>query len=70
MIRKKEIYSYIIAFMAVIFMSIVIYLLTREGDTADSQVFDRKSFIETEIQFDQNYVINSHDIGLEIDKVK
>ncbi|MGY0615982.1 mechanosensitive ion channel domain-containing protein [Vibrio sp. FJH11] len=69
MIRKKEIYSYIIAFMAMIVMSITIYLLTSEDDTAYSRVFNSDSFIETEIQFDQNYVVNSHDIGLEIEKV-
>lgn len=69
MIRKKEIYSYIIAFIVMLAMSITIYLLTREDDTAYSSVFNRESLIETEIGVDQNYVLNTYVIELEIDKV-
>lgn len=69
MIRKKGIYSYIIAFIVMLAMSITIYLLTREDDTAYSSVFNRESLIETEIDVDQNYVLNTYVIELEIDKV-
>lgn len=70
MIRKKEIYSYIIAFMAMIVMSIAVYFLTSEDDTAYSRVFNRESFIEKEIEYNQKNFSNAHKLGLEIDKVK
>ncbi len=69
MIKKKEIYSYLIVFMAMIVMSITIYLLTTEDDTAYSNVLNRESFIESEFPFNQPN-LNTHELGAEIDKVK
>ncbi|HBB9966289.1 TPA: mechanosensitive ion channel [Vibrio parahaemolyticus] len=70
MIRKKEIYSYIIAFMVMIVTSITVYLLTSEDDTAYSRVFSSNSFIEKEIVYNQKNFSNAHKLGLEIDNVK
>ncbi|MEE3877306.1 mechanosensitive ion channel domain-containing protein [Vibrio sp. YYF0003] len=70
MIRKKEIYSYIIAFMVMITTSITVYLLTSEDDTAYSRVFSSNNFIEKEIVYNQKNFSNTHKLGLEIDKVK
>ncbi|MCA0937148.1 mechanosensitive ion channel [Vibrio alginolyticus] len=70
MIRKKEIYSYIIAFMAMIVMSITIYLLTIEDDAAYSNVLNRKSFIENGIVFNQQSFLNSRELDTEVEKVK
>ncbi len=70
MIRKKEIYSYIIAFMAMIVMSITIYLLTIEDDAAYSNVLNRKSFIENGIVFNQQSFLNSRELDSEVEKVK
>ncbi len=48
MIREKEIYSYIVAFIAMLAMSIAIYLLASEDDAENTRVFNRENFVEKE----------------------
>ncbi|WP_182028299.1 mechanosensitive ion channel domain-containing protein [Vibrio sp. B1FLJ16] len=70
MIRKKEIYSYVIVFIAMIVMSITIYLLTTEDDTTYTNVLNRESFIENEVAFNQPRFLDTHELEVEVDKVK
>ncbi|EKO3989303.1 mechanosensitive ion channel protein MscS, partial [Vibrio fluvialis] len=70
MIREKEIYSYVMAFLAMLGMSIAIYFLSREDDSESARYFNQASFIEKEIENNQKNFSNAHKLGLEIDKVK
>ncbi|ANQ19667.1 mechanosensitive ion channel domain-containing protein [Vibrio natriegens] len=70
MIRKKEIFSYVVAFTIMVVMSISIYILTYEEQTAYSKVFNRENFIEREIEYDQEYFTDTHKLEIELDKVK
>ncbi|MGL1304884.1 mechanosensitive ion channel domain-containing protein [Vibrio parahaemolyticus] len=69
MIREKEIYSYIVAFIAMLAMSIAIYLLTSEDDAENTRVFNRENFVEKEIELNPKNFSNTHKIDVEIDKV-
>ncbi|TOG12455.1 mechanosensitive ion channel protein MscS, partial [Vibrio parahaemolyticus] len=69
MIREKEIYSYIVAFIAMLAMSIAIYLLASEDDTENTRVFNRENFVEKEIELNPKNFSNTHKIDVEIDKV-
>ncbi|EGR2845538.1 mechanosensitive ion channel [Vibrio parahaemolyticus] len=70
MIRQKEIYSYIFAFIAMIVMSATIYLLTNEDDSAYYSVFSRDGFLANEIEYNPKSFLNIDELGPEIDKVK
>ncbi|WP_139280432.1 hypothetical protein, partial [Vibrio parahaemolyticus] len=69
MIREKEIYSYIVAFIAMLAMSIAIYLLASEDDAENTRVFNRENFVEKEIELNPKNFSNTHKIDVEIDKV-
>ncbi|NES63779.1 hypothetical protein, partial [Vibrio parahaemolyticus] len=68
MIREKEIYSYIVAFIAMLAMSIAIYLLASEDDAENTRVFNRENFVEKEIELNPMNFSNTHKIDVEIDK--
>ncbi|HDY7465600.1 TPA: mechanosensitive ion channel [Vibrio vulnificus] len=70
MIRKKETYSYIMAFIAMIAMSIAIYLLTSEDENSYSRVLNSDSFIAKELEFSQENFTDTHKLESEIEKVK
>ncbi|EGQ9353784.1 mechanosensitive ion channel domain-containing protein [Vibrio parahaemolyticus] len=70
MIREKEVYSYLLAFTVMLAMSITIYFLTREDDSENTRVFNRESFVETEVKHNRKNFSNSHKLGLEINRVE
>ncbi|MDF4338497.1 mechanosensitive ion channel [Vibrio parahaemolyticus] len=63
MIREKEVYSYLLAFTVMLAMSITIYFLTREDDSENTRVFNRESFVETEVKHNRKNFSNSHKLG-------